>query len=66
MNYTFTVKPEKDGNSSLLPVFVFSPTSGIKNIGSTGGEKINLRIDNTFHITKLDLNCKQFKCKCFL
>ncbi len=51
--YTFTVKPEKDGSSALLPVFVFSPSSGIKDIGSAGGEKISLRIDKLTDLSNI-------------
>lgn len=53
LHYTFTVQPEKGDNSTLLPVFVFSSTSGIKNIGSTGGEKINLRIDKLTDLSNI-------------
>jgi len=52
LHYTFTVKPEKDA-STLLPVFVFSSTSGIKNIGSAGGEKISLRIDKLTDLSNI-------------
>lgn len=54
LHYTFTVKPEKEENSILTPVFVFSSTSGIKSVGSTGGEKINIRIEKLTDLTSLN------------
>lgn len=54
LHYTFTVKPDKEENSILTPVFVFSSTSGIKSVGSTGGEKINLRIEKLTDLTNLN------------
>lgn len=54
LHYTYTVKPDKEQNSTLLPVFVFSSTSGIKDIGSAGGEKINLRVENQTELSNLN------------
>ena len=47
LHYSFTVLPDPEKESSLLPVFVYSERSGIKDISSAGGEKINLRIEKS-------------------
>ncbi|MCD4663867.1 MAG: DUF4831 family protein [Bacteroidales bacterium] len=43
--YSFTVYPDPNEQSSLLPVFVFSSRSGIKDVNSSGGEKIYIRVE---------------------
>ncbi|MBM3437365.1 MAG: DUF4831 family protein, partial [Bacteroidetes bacterium] len=45
LNYSFAVLPENNNESESIPVFVFSERSGIKEPGSAGGEKINLKIE---------------------
>jgi hypothetical protein len=51
LTYTFHVIPEKEGVEMLVPVFVFSSTSGVKKLGSSGGEKINLHIENLSNLS---------------
>ncbi|MFU8844338.1 MAG: DUF4831 family protein [Bacteroidales bacterium] len=45
--YTFHVKPESDESKKVLPVFVFSERSGIKEASASGGDKIGLKIERT-------------------
>jgi len=45
LNYSFIVIPELTEDNTPIPVFVFSERSGIKDIGSAGGEKIYLDIE---------------------
>jgi hypothetical protein len=45
--YTFHVKPESDDSKKVLPVFVFSERSGIKEPSASGGDKIGLKIERT-------------------
>lgn len=47
LHYSYTVLPDPDKESNLLPVFVYSERSGIKDINSAGGEKIYLRIEKS-------------------
>ncbi len=44
-SYTFFVKPTEEDET--LPVCVFSERSGIKDAGASGGEKIELVLENT-------------------
>jgi hypothetical protein len=46
ISYTFTVVPDETQSSGSIPVCVFSERSGIKNINSAGGEKLNLKIES--------------------
>jgi hypothetical protein len=54
LHYSFTVKPEKDNGTALLPVFTFSATSGIKGLGTAGGEKIHIRIEQITDMAGID------------
>jgi hypothetical protein len=54
LSYTFSVIPEKNGVEMLVPVFVFSTTSGVKELGSSGGEKINLHIENLSGLSDIE------------
>lgn len=44
LHYTFSVVPNPASESSLIPVFVFSDKSGVKDVNASGGEKIYLRV----------------------
>jgi len=44
LHYTFSVIPNPASESSLIPVFVFSDRTGIKDVNASGGEKIYLRV----------------------
>jgi hypothetical protein len=46
-SYTFHVSPESDDTKKLLPVFVFSERSGVKDPSASGGNKIGLKIEKT-------------------
>jgi hypothetical protein len=45
LHYTFTVLPDPEYDYSVIPVFVFSERSGVKDVSAPGGEKINLKIE---------------------
>jgi hypothetical protein len=45
LHYTFTVLPDPEYDYAVIPVFVFSERSGIKDVTAAGGEKINLKIE---------------------
>ena len=53
LNYSFTILPESDEENEPIPVFVFSERSGIKDVGSAGGEKIYLEIDKLSDVQQL-------------
>lgn len=50
LHYTFSVVPNPSSESSLIPVFVFSDRSGIKDVDASGGEKVYLKV-NSFGAT---------------
>jgi hypothetical protein len=45
--YTFHVKPDPEDPKKVLPVFVFSERTGIKDASASGGDKISLKIELT-------------------
>jgi len=45
LNFSFTVVPELIEENAPIPVFVFSERSGIKDVGSAGGDKMFLNIE---------------------
>ncbi len=46
LNFSFTVVPELTEDNAPIPVFVFSERSGIKDVGSAGGDKMFLKIEH--------------------
>jgi len=46
-HYSFYVLPDPNEQSALIPVFVFSERSGIKDANAAGGENIFLKIERT-------------------
>ncbi len=53
LHYTFTVVPDPETDYSVIPIFVFSERTGVKEINAAGGEKINLKITVTDSLTNL-------------